>query len=120
MDLELRDVGDVVVLELCGKLTAGDGDDLLRATVDRLLAGGQPRILLNLAKVPYMDSMGIGEIMSTRQKAAIAGGIVKLLNPLKRVYDVLQIVKLDTVFEIYQDEATAIASFRVRGPSAPT
>lgn len=111
MDLGVRDLGDVAVIDLSGKLTRGDGDDLLRATVDRLLAGGRRRILINLGKVPYMDSMGIGELMSTRKKTAVVGGTVKLLNPLKRVYDVLQLVKIDTVFETYQDEAQAVASF---------
>jgi len=111
VELEVRDIGDVAVIDLSGKLTRGDGDDLLRATVDRLLVAGRRRLLINLAQVPYMDSLGIGELMSTRKKAAVAGGTVKLLNPHKRVYDVLQLVKIASVFETYQDEAVALASF---------
>ena len=115
MDVGVRDLGNVTVLDLSGKLTRGDGGPELRATVDRLLADGRVRILLNLAQVPYMDSAGISELVATHKKAAITGGAVKLLNPLKRVYDILQLVKLDSIFETYQDEATAVASFGASG-----
>jgi len=111
MQLEVREAGDVTVLDLSGKLTGGDGDELLRTTVDRLLAAGRGRILLNLAQVPYMDSAGIGEIMSTHGRVAGAGGAVKLLNPHKRVYDVLHIVKLHSILATFHDEAAALASF---------
>ncbi len=119
MELEVRDSGDVAVLDLCGKLTRGDGDELLRVTVDGLLAAGRTRLLLNLAQVPYMDSMGIGALLSVRARAVTAGGSAKLLNPLKRVYDVLQLVKLDSVFETYQDEGLALASFGANGQGSP-
>ena len=112
MTVAIRNVGAVEVLDLAGKFTRGEGDDILRVSVDRLLAAGRRQILLNLEKVPYMDSKGIGELVSVHKTTAAAGGTVKLLNPLKRVYDVLLIVKLDTLFETYLDEAAAIASFR--------
>ena len=111
MQLEVREAGEVTVLDLSGKLTGGDGDELLRATVDRLLAAGRVLILLNLAQVPYMDSAGIGELMATHGKVTLSGGSVKLLNPHKRVYDVLHIVKLHSVLATFHDEATALASF---------
>lgn len=111
MDFSVRDIGDVAVLDLSGKLTRADGSDVLRSAVDALLAGGRNRVLLNLAHVPYMDSAGIGEIVSAHKRMTATGGTVKLLNPMKRVYDVLQLVKLDSIFETYQDEPTALASF---------
>lgn len=117
MKIDVRNPKDVPVLDLTGKLTRGDGDDLLRTTVEQLLAGGGPgQLLINLEKVAYMDSAGIGALMSCFQQASAAGGTVKLLNPLKRVYDVLQLVKLDTVFEIFQDEAAALDSFPAPPP----
>ena len=115
MIVAIRDIGGVAVLDLSGKITRGDGDEVLRESVDALLAAGRRQIVLNLEKVPYMDSKGIGELMAVHTRAAASGGTVKLLNPLARVYDVLQLVKLDTVFETHRDEAVAIASFH---PSA--
>lgn len=112
MTVAIRNLGAVDILDLAGKFTRGDSDDTLRVSVDRLLAAGRRQILLNLEKVPYMDSSGIGELVSLHKATAAAGGTVKLLNPLKRVYDILHIVKLDTLFESYLDEAAAIASFR--------
>jgi anti-sigma B factor antagonist len=111
MELGVRRVGKVAVLDISGKLTGGDGDAALRGEVDRLLAGGCTHLLLNLAQVPYMDSAGIGEVISTYKKTAAAGGTAKLLNPHKRVYDVLQLVKLNSVFQTFQDEAAALATF---------
>lgn len=111
MKLDIRSVRGVSVLDLTGKLTRGDGDDLLMTIVDDLLRVDRGGVLVNLEKVPYMDSAGIGALMSCRRRAAAAGSSVKLLNPLKRVYDVLQMVKLDTVFEIFQEEAAALDSF---------
>jgi anti-sigma B factor antagonist len=111
MGFEIRELGDVTLIDLSGKLTR-DGSELqLRAAVDELVTRGRLRIVLNLTAVPYMDSAGIGELVATRQKVAAAGGAVKLLNPLKRVYDILQLVKLDTIFETYQDEEVARESF---------
>jgi anti-sigma B factor antagonist len=112
MDIAIRDVVGVAVLDLAGKFTRGDGEEVLREHVDRLLVEGRRQFLLNLEKVPYMDSKGIGELVLVHKRTVASGGTVKLLNPLKRVYDVLQLVKLDTVFETYLEEAAAIASFQ--------
>jgi len=114
MTIDVREEAAVTVLDLEGKLTSGDGDALLRETINRLLAERRNWILLNLAKVPYMDSAGIGELVSSARKLSAAGGAVKLLNPLKKVYDVLQIVKLSSVFEVYHEESAAIESFKPR------
>ena len=111
MELNVRERGGVTLLDLDGKLTRIDGAELLAATVDRLVAAGRANLVLNLAGVPYMDSSGIGELLATRKKTLDVGGAAKLLNPLKRVYDTLQLVKLADVFEMFQDEAAAVASF---------
>lgn len=112
MTLESRDDGEVTILDLSGKLVLGDGDKLLRATFDELLPRGRSRIVINLENVPYMDSAGMGELISSQRKAVAAGGNVRLVNPLRRVYDILHAVKLDTVFQIFQEEAQAVESFR--------
>ena len=117
MELVSRRDGEVAILDLSGKLTLGEGDQQLRAAFEEALAGGRPLVVINLGNVPYIDSAGLGELISTQKRAAAAGGAVRLLNPLKRVYDVLHAVKLDSVFEIYQDESLAIASLR-SNPSA--
>jgi len=111
MKIDTRIEGIVTVLDLDGKLTPGHGDTLLRETVERLLAEGRMQILLNLEKVPYMDSAGISQLVSSYKLVSTAGGTIKLLNPLKRVYDVLQLVKLNSLFEIHHEEAAALASF---------
>ena len=113
MNLGTRDAGAIVVLDLSGKLTLGDGDEVLRATVGRLIADGRTQIVVNLEKVPYMDSAGMGELIASHTKASQAGGAVRLLNPMKRVYDVLHVVKLDSVFQIFLEESTAVASFEL-------
>jgi len=114
MKIDIRTEGEVTIVDVEGKLTRGDGDPLLRATVDRLLKEGRSRILLNLEKVPYMDSAGMGELVSSAKRLSAVGGVVKLLNPMKRVFDVLHLVKLSSVFEIYHEEKAAIASFQPR------
>lgn len=114
MKMDIRLKGIVTVLDLDGKLTPGHGDTLLRETVERLLAEGQQLIILNLEKVPYMDSAGISQLVSCYKLVSTAGGTIKLLNPLKRVYDVLQLVKLNSLFEIHHEETAAIASFVAR------
>jgi anti-sigma B factor antagonist len=111
MNIAVRLEGAVAVLDLEGKLTAGDGNIVLRKTIDRLLEEARHRILLNLEKVPYMDSAGIGELVSSANRLSAVGGVIKLLNPLKRVYDVLHLVKLTSVFEVYHEDKAAIASF---------
>lgn len=112
MAISARAVGDVTVLDLSGKLTLGDGSAEFRAAVNDLIAANCRRVLLNLEHVPYMDSAGLGELMGGHGRMKAAGGIIKLLNPHKRVYDVLHVTKIHTVFDTYRTEAEALESFQ--------
>lgn len=107
----IRTVGQVSVVDLSGKITIGDGDVVLRDKVLELLNGGQSKILLSLEKVSYMDSAGIGELVACFKKAREKGGTVKLLKPSGKVEDLLQLTKLWEVFEIFDEEQPAVASF---------
>ena len=107
-----RDAGPVTVVDLSGRITLGDGSALLRKTIRGLLQDDRKQILLNLADVDYIDSSGIGELVSGFTAVKNQGGELKLLQLTKRVRDLLQITKLYTVFDIYTDEDTAIRSFR--------
>ena len=112
MEIGVREVGPVTVLDLSGKVTLDQGDSLLVETVDALLEGGTSRrILVNLDQVPYMDSAGIGALVTCFRHAADRASTLKLVNPKKRVYDLLQVVKLDRIFECFDDEQQAVASF---------
>ena len=106
MQIEERDVGDVIVLDLKGKITLGEGDELLKDKVNSLVNQGQRKIVLNLADVPYIDSAGLGEIVRTYTTVSRQGGSLKLLNLTKRITDLLSITKLLTVFETFDSEAT--------------
>ena len=107
-----RDAGEVSVVELAGRITLGDGSALLRKTIRGLLDEQRMKILLNLADVDYIDSSGIGELVSGYTTVKNHGGDLKLLNLTKRVRDLLQITKLYTVFDVYTDERAALGSFR--------
>jgi anti-sigma B factor antagonist len=107
-----RQVGDVTVVDAEGRITLGDGATTFRDTVRDLANAGNKKLLLNLAEVSYIDSSGIGEMVSGFTTIANQGGQVKLLNLTKRVKDLLQITKLYTVFEVFDDEATAVRSFK--------
>jgi anti-sigma B factor antagonist len=98
-------------MELSGRITLGDGSVALRNQIREELAKGNKQILLNLGAVSYMDSSGLGELISAYTSAKNRGGEVKLLNLTRKVRDLMEIVKLYTVFDIYEDEASAIASF---------
>ena len=111
MQIDERAVGDVVVLDLKGKITLGKGDELLKDKVNSLVNQGQRKILLNLAEVPYIDSAGLGEIVRTFTTVSRQGGNLKLLNLTKRITDLLAITKLLTVFETFDTENDAIRSF---------
>ena len=111
MQIEERSVGGVVVLDLKGKITLGDGDELLKDKVNSLLHQGQKQILLNLAAVPYIDSAGLGEVVRTYTTVSRQGGSLKLLNLTKRITDLLSITKLLTVFETFDSESEAVRSF---------
>src|SRR5450631_4460553 len=106
-----RQVSDVTVIDAAGRITLGDGATTFRDTIRDLAANGHKKLLLNLAEVSYIDSSGIGEMVSGFTTVANQGGTVKLLNPTKRVKDLLQITKLYTVFEVFDDEAAAVRSF---------
>jgi anti-sigma B factor antagonist len=106
-----RQVGDVTVVDAAGKITLGEGSALLRDQVRNLLGAGNRKILINLGDVNYIDSSGIGELVSSFTTVTGQGGQLKLLNLTKRVHDLLQITKLYTVFEVHDDEAKAVRSF---------
>ncbi len=109
--LSTRQVGDVTVIDSAGRITLGEGASVFRDTVRDLAAKGDKKILLNLSDVTYIDSSGIGELVSGFTTVTNHGGVLKLLGLSKRVKDLLQITKLYTVFEVFDDEATAVRSF---------
>ena len=109
--LTTRQVGDVTVVDASGRITLGEGSSAFREKVRELINGGNKKILVNLGDVSYIDSSGIGELVSSFTTTSNAGGSLKLLNLTKRVVDLLQITKLYTVFEVFEDEATAVRSF---------
>ncbi len=111
MQIEERNIGDVKVLDLKGKITLGEGDELLKDKVNSLVNQGSKKIVLNLAEVPYIDSAGLGEIVRTYTTVSRQGGSLKLLNLTKRITDLLAITKLLTVFETFDSENEAIRSF---------
>ena len=111
MQIDERAVGDVVVLDLKGKITLGKGDELLKDKVNSVVNQGHKKIVLNLAEVPYIDSAGLGEIVRTFTTVSRQGGNLKLLNLTKRITDLLAITKLLTVFETFDTENDAIRSF---------
>jgi anti-sigma B factor antagonist len=111
MQIEQRASGDVVILDLKGKITLGEGDELLKDKVNSLLNQGHKKIILNLAEVPYIDSAGLGEIVRTYTTVSRQGGALKLLSLTKRITDLLAITKLLTVFETFDAEADAVRSF---------
>jgi anti-sigma B factor antagonist len=111
MKVSTRQVDGITILDLSGRITLGEGSVQLRDAVRDLLSKGQKRILLNLGDVNYIDSSGIGELVSAYTTVRNQGGELKLLNLTKKVHDLLQITKLYTVFDIKDDEASAIASF---------
>ena len=111
MKVSGRSYGEVDILDVRGRsITIGE-DALVRDTLERLLDDGRTRILVNLARVRYMDPAGVGELIHSQVRAAAFGGTVKLLNPADRVFDLLLLTKLSDVFEIYKDELEAVASF---------
>jgi anti-sigma B factor antagonist len=112
LNISERQVGDVTILDLDGKVTIGEGSVALRTAIRRLLEEGKKKILLNLAKVGYVDSSGIGELVSSYTAINKEGGELKLLNLTQKIQDLLTITKLLTVFDVYESEEEALASFR--------
>ena len=111
MEIQERTLQDVVVLDLTGKLTIGEGDELLKERISNLIQQGRRNLLLNLEGVPYVDSAGLGEIVRTYTTVSRQGGKLKLVNLTKRITDLLAITKLLTVFETYESEDEAVKSF---------
>jgi anti-sigma B factor antagonist len=113
LNIKERQAGDVAVLDMDGKITIGEGSVALRTTVRRLLEEGKKKILLNLAGVGYIDSSGIGELVSSYTTIGKEeGGQLKLLNLTQKLQDLLAITKLLTVFDVYESESEALNSFK--------
>ncbi|NWF85976.1 MAG: STAS domain-containing protein [Bryobacteraceae bacterium] len=110
--LTMRQVGDVTVIDAAGRITLGEGSSAFRDSIKDLVSKGSRKMLLNLAEVSYIDSSGIGELVSGFTTVSNAGGSLKLLNLTKRIQDLLQITKLYTIFEVFDDEAAALATFQ--------
>ena len=106
-----REIGDVTVIDMDGRITLGEGSALLRDLVRQYLGKGRKKIVLNLAGITYIDSTGLGELVSGYRLMKSEDGEIKLLNLNKKVSDLLQITKLYTVFDIHSQEAQALASF---------
>jgi anti-sigma B factor antagonist len=111
MKATIRQVDSIVVIDVSGRITLGEGCVQLRQLIRDELAKGNKHMLVNLADVTYIDSSGIGELVSAFTAVSNQGGQLKLLKLTKKVHDLLQITKLYTVFDVHDDEAKAIASF---------
>ena len=111
MDIKERVVNGVSVLDLSGKIVLGEGDGQVRDRIKDLLADGQRKILLNLGDVTYIDSAGLGALISSYTTTKREGGSLKLMNLTKRIQDLLAITKLITVFDTYDSETEAVDSF---------
>jgi len=112
MQIDQRSVGDVIVLDLKGKITLGEGDEALKDKINSLVHQNRKKILLNLEDVPYIDSAGLGEIVRTYTTVSRQGGQLKLVNLTKRITDLLSITKLLTVFETFDTEPEALKSYK--------
>lgn len=111
MKISIRNVGGVVVLDLEGKILIGDGCQELRDAICKTLDEGKQKILLNLAGVSYMDSTGLGEVIRNYKTVIDKGGKLKLLSLTARIRDLMAMTKLLTVFEVFESEQEAVASF---------
>ena len=111
MKSSTRQIDGVTIVDLSGRITLGEGSVILRDTVRELMGKGSKKIVLNLGDVNYIDSSGIGELVSAFTTVRNQGGELKLLNLTKKVHDLLQITKLYTVFDVKDDETTAVKSF---------
>ncbi len=111
LKLATRQVGEISVVDIGGRITLGEGTSALRNALSELMAKGRKKILLNLCEVSYIDSSGLGELVCGLTNVANRGGQLKLLNPSKRVREFLQITMLYRLFEVQEDETVAVASF---------
>ena len=112
LDIRERQAGEITILDLKGKITLGEGGVALRTATRRLLEEGRKKILLNLAGVGYIDSSGIGEIVSSYTASRKQNGELKLLSLTKKLKDLMTITKLLTVFDVYDNEAEALSSYK--------
>lgn len=112
MKLDLREKDGVTILVLGGQLTGGGGDEQFREAIDTLVAAGRANILVDFEGVTFMDSTGMGELVSGHRMVERFGGTLKLLNPTQRVHSSLTMAKLLPIFEVYEDEHTALESFQ--------
>ena len=112
LNIKERQAGDVTILDMDGKITIGEGSVALRSAIRRLLEEGKKKILLNLGQVGYIDSSGIGELVSSYTAISNAGGQLKLLNLTQKLKDLLGITKLLTVFDVYDSESDALGSYK--------
>ena len=111
MKIEIRSQGDITILDVSGRITIGEGTAQIRNTVRELLKNGKSKILLNLGNVNYVDSSGVGELVSSYTTVTNAGGQLKLLNLTKKLRELLAITKLLTVFDTFTDEQKALGSY---------
>jgi anti-sigma B factor antagonist len=112
LNISERQAGDVTVLDLGGKITIGEGSVSLRGAIKRLVEEGKTKILLNLGKVSYVDSSGIGELVSSHTTISREQGQLKMLGLTEKIKELLVITKLLTVFDVYTEEAAALNSFQ--------
>lgn len=119
MRVNERQLGGVTILDISGRISLGDGTALLRKTTRDLISQGKKNLLLNLSQVPHIDSSGIAELVSAFVAARREGGEVKLLNLTKRVRETVEIVKLGTIFEVFDDEAAALKAFASKQNEEP-
>jgi anti-sigma B factor antagonist len=112
LNINERQAGDVTVLDMSGKITIGEGSVALRSAIRKLIEEGKKKILLNLSQVSYVDSSGIGEFVASFTAIGREGGQLKLLNLTQKIQDLLAITKLLTVFDTYDDESSALNSFK--------
>lgn len=111
LNLTERQAGDITILDMDGKVTIGEGSVALRNTIRRLLGEGKKKIVLNLSGVGYVDSSGIGELVSSFSAVNREGGSLKLLNLTQKIQDLLAITKLLTVFDVFDSESEAVSNF---------
>lgn len=111
VDLHNRQAGDVTIIDVSGRITLGEGASTLRNAISAMARDGNKKLLLNLAEVSYIDSSGLGVLVSGFATLRNQGGTLSLLNVMARVKDLLLITKLYTVFEVFDNEATALRSF---------
>ncbi len=114
LKFDIRNVDNVAVVDLTGRITLGEASGMLRNTIKELIADDRKNILLNLAGVSFIDSSGLGELVGAFATVNNRGGRLKLLNLQKRVQELMQVTKLVTVFEAFEDEGAAVRSFRTQ------